>query len=68
MTRHAIPKCELSIPSLSDVAGKYMKNLNKFQRLKEEQIEFEKIGSMTVMVKQTSGGRASIFETTAAVS
>ncbi len=41
MTRHAIPKCELSIPSLSDVAGKYMKNLNKFQRLKEEQIEFE---------------------------
>ncbi len=31
-------------------------------------IEFEKIGSMTVMVKQTSGGRASIFETTAAVS
>ena len=31
-------------------------------------IEFEKIGSMTIMVKQTSGGRASIFETTAAVS
>jgi hypothetical protein len=29
------------VPVLSDVASKYFKNLNKFQRLKEEQIEFE---------------------------
>lgn len=41
ISRHSVPKCELSIPSLSDVAGKCVRNLSKFQRLKEEQIEFE---------------------------
>jgi hypothetical protein len=40
-TSKSIPKCELSIPTLNDVAMKSVKNLNQFQRLKEEQIEFE---------------------------
>ena len=42
-------KCELSLPVLSDVASKYFKNLNKFQRLKEEQIEFEQTASERVL-------------------
>lgn len=36
------PKCELSIPSLRDVADKCVGgHLAKFQKLKDEQIEFE---------------------------
>lgn len=36
------PKCELSIPSLSDVASKCVGSyLSKFQQLKEDQIDFE---------------------------
>ena len=42
-------KCELSVPVLNDVASKYFKNLNKFQRLKEEQIEFEQTASERVL-------------------
>jgi len=41
LVRHAVPKCELSIPSLNDVASKCVKSLSKFHRFKEEQIEFE---------------------------
>jgi hypothetical protein len=37
----SLPKCELSIPTLNEVALRSVKNLNKFQRLKEEQLEFE---------------------------
>jgi hypothetical protein len=44
------PLCELSVPVLGDVASKYFKNLNKFQRLKEEQIEFEQTASDRVLV------------------
>jgi len=36
-----VPKCEMSIPSLSDVANSCVKNLAKFQSIKEEQIKFE---------------------------
>lgn len=31
----------MSIPSLNDVASRCVKNLSKFQKLKEEQIDFE---------------------------
>jgi hypothetical protein len=41
----AVPKCELSVPTLNDVAAKCVKNLSKFQRLKEEQIEFESLAT-----------------------
>lgn len=36
-----LPKCEQSIPSLSDVSSTWVKNLAKFQTIKEEQIKFE---------------------------
>lgn len=36
-----VPRCELSIPTLGDVSQKYFKNLPKFQKLKQDQIEFE---------------------------
>lgn len=36
-----VPKCEQSIPSLSDVSSVWVKNLAKFQTIKEEQIKFE---------------------------
>lgn len=36
-----VPKCEQSIPSLSDVSSMWVKNLSKFQSIKEEQIKFE---------------------------
>jgi hypothetical protein len=35
------PKCERSVPSLDQVARKYCKQLPKFQKLKDEQIDFE---------------------------
>lgn len=37
----SVPKCEMSIPSLSYVANSCVKNLAKFQSIKEEQIKFE---------------------------
>lgn len=36
-----VPKCEQSIPSLSDVSSMWVKNLTKFQNIKEDQIKFE---------------------------
>lgn len=35
------PKCESSVPSLNKIARKYCKQLPKFQKIKDEQIEFE---------------------------
>ncbi len=37
----AVPKCEMSIPTLSEVSSKWVKNLAKFQNIKEDQIKFE---------------------------
>jgi len=36
-----VPRCEISIPSLSEVSAQWVKNLSKFQSIKEEQIKFE---------------------------
>ena len=41
--QRVVPKCELSIPKMNEVAGKYVKSLGKFRRLKEDQIDFESI-------------------------
>ena len=37
----APPKCDMSIPSLGDVSKQWVKNLGRFQSIKEEQIKFE---------------------------
>ncbi len=37
----SVPRCEISIPSLSEVSAQWVKNLSKFQSIKEEQIKFE---------------------------
>lgn len=43
-----IPLCEQSIPSLSDVSSIWVKNLTKFQAIKEEQIKFEQAATERV--------------------
>lgn len=48
------PKCELSIPSLNDVASRYVKSLSKFQRIKEDQIEFEINATNRVMSENSN--------------